>query len=237
MPWQGIWQRVGDTGGIDIVSQGSESEPERERPAGWSVEQEAALPEAAGITPTAGGAGSRQRRGWHDRVAADPGNTRGLSKCALVAVALPHALMEFVDYPKRELNEKFLGPPKLRELLARGDWKWPVTTGDDVNSRPIPGANRKPGAPASGCCPRARCYRTATERLPYLYFDMRGPFSPSAVDSYTGDKNLLTATTQGEALLGLIGGFDATAFERFERLKELIETGFIEDLSHRRCQN
>lgn len=227
-PWQGIWQRVSDTGGIDIVSQGSAYDPERERPAGWSLEREAALPEAAKITPATDSAEASSTEAsateWRPILV-----TPLLLKCALVAVALPHALKEFVDYPRAEV-EKFLGAPRLRELLARGGWKWPVTIAVRMNFRPH--AWRESQARRARdwllCAGEVLSEPRSTYRT--LYFDMRGPFSPSAVDLYGSSKSLETATTQGEALLGLIGGFDSTAFERFERLKELMESGFIEDL-------
>ena len=227
-PWQGIWRRVSNISGIDVVSQGLEYELDRERPSSWTAEQEAALPESVGTTITGSGdTGSVETTTteWRPILV-----TPTLLKCALVAVALPHALMEFVNYPREEV-EKYLGPPKLRGLLERGAWKWPATIAVRMNFRPERWSESEARRAREWllCAgevlsePKPSTYRT-------LYFDTRGPFSLSAIDLYTSDENLLTSQTQGEALLSLIGGINSSAFERFERLKELIETGFIEDL-------
>jgi predicted ATPase len=222
-PWLSLWRRETDTEGIDLVSQGLDYDIGRERPAGWSAERESASPrgdadQPASPTPQGDGAASAPGEdtapGWRPIFV-----TPTLLRCALVAVALPDAL--------RDSDES----RKLRALLAHGEWKQPVSVWVRMNFRPDLWREEKvrralPWLLAAGeviAEPQPSTMRT-------LYFDLRGAYSPTALEPWTDDQNLLTAQTQGEALVSLLGGLEVSAFDRFERLKELHDYGLIDDI-------
>jgi hypothetical protein len=102
-PWQDIWQRVSRPAGIDIVSQGLEYEVDRERPPGWSAEREPGQPKSGRALPASGahtGSSGTASGEWRPILVRPI-----LLKCALVAVALPHALRELADDPRGQIEK------------------------------------------------------------------------------------------------------------------------------------
>ena len=232
-PWHELWRRGQDTSGIEISSQKPEYDFGNELPADWSKELESALPETT--EEKRGGAFSSGFSNAFDIGKTVPAAWRPilvnplLLKCALLAVALPHGLEEISG----NLSKSRKGNPdssKLLDLLARGCWKKPVTISFRMNYkintwRELEARRAREWILSAGevISEPKTSYRT-------LYFDKRGPFSATALEGYTNNDELLLAKNQGEALIALLGGFKISPYDRFERLKELIESGFIEDI-------
>jgi ABC-type cobalamin/Fe3+-siderophores transport system ATPase subunit len=226
-PWQSLWSRISDTEGVDIVSQGPDYDSTAERPANWTTERESAanaestFPEEQSIEQ-----GDQTSRTWRPVLI-----TPMLLKCALLSIALPKALTDTSDELMGRQVQDIEWSTKLSALLERGAWKWLVSVSIRMNFRPDSWRDEKkrralPWLLASGAVisePSPSSYRS-------LHYDLRGSFSPKAMESWTTDENVNTATNQGEALLALLGGVDATAFERFDRMKELHDYGLIEDI-------
>ena len=226
-PWQSLWSRISDTEGIDTVSQGPEYDSTGERPADWTIEKERTTnTETTVDEKLSNEEGERTASSWRPVLV-----TPMLLKCALLSIALPKALIDFSDETPKELVQDRSAPTKLSALLERGAWKWLVSVSVGMNFRPDTWRDEKirralPWLLASGAViaePRPSTYRS-------LHFDLRGPFSPKALETLKSEEKLYTAQNQGEALLALLGGVEATAFERFERLRELHDYGLIEDI-------
>lgn len=239
-PWEALWQRVSDVGGIDLVSQSEEYETERERPIGWTARQEAELaaewaardasvwvpdsgPPATG-TPASGTPASGTSDGLENQDALSLSAawrpifiTAALLKCALLAVALPVGLADLEMAVNATAVAAPDAEPKLRSLLERAGWKWPLSVAVRLDFRPDSWRDEQvrrvqPWLEAAG--------EVIAEPPPgtrrALHFDLRGATVADA--------------SQGAALLTLLGGAAISPYERFERLKGLLDSGFIEDL-------
>jgi predicted ATPase len=227
-PWNVLWQRESNTEGVNLVSQGLDYDADRERPPGWSADQEANTRYDKQVSSAANVDNSRtaaeeSARGWRP-ILVHP----TLLRCALLAVALPNALPDSHGYLAPESHD---GAGAVHALLERGAWKQIVSISVRINFRPELWSDEKlrralPWLLAAGeviAEPSPSTMRT-------LHFDLHGAYSSRALEQWTNDQNVLTAHTQGEALVGLLGGLEVSAFDRFERLKELYEYGLIEDL-------
>jgi predicted ATPase len=240
-PWEALWSRNADSEGVDRISQAADYDVSRERPVGWTAAQE--RKKLAQETSTGENVASTVSNTLTPE--SDTPLTRGtawspilitpeLLKFALLAVALPVGLKDIVandPSPDDEYNS-------LRELLGRAGWRWPVSVAVTVDFQPE--AWREPWREE-----RLRrllpWFQAAGEVIVQpppstvhtLHFDLRGAFDPSVLPDDVGDDlRSLPENTQGHALLSMMGGAkNSSAYERFQRLLDLLEEGLIAGLS------
>lgn len=221
-PWRSVWNRNQDASGL---LESSDDSPEGERPAGWSDAHETALEtarqESERTAPAALDSSTSRAESFRRPILLDT----TLLKCALLAFALPQALIK--AHESREDNKN-----ALQELLERGGWHhlvsvafrsrlqekqwdqelcetahdWWLCAGEVV-SEPHPRESRRT-----------------------LFFDLKGAFSALDLSTRTASDELAACTTQGEALQVLLGRVDATAFELFTRLLALNQAGMFDDV-------
>ena len=240
-PWQTLWYRSQDSDNVELVSQGEDYDLSAERPAGWSVAQELATQSASDTPSIVPGDGD-----WASETTPSIQNlfrrpillTQALLKCALLAVALPQAIMDTTDHPqlpeiiallKRDNN---LTP--LQELLQRGGWHHLVSVAFRSRLQPKawPRHLRETAHDWLMCAGEVIAEPHPPEAHRTLYFDLKGDFSGYA-ETLTANDNLQISTTQGEALWALLGGHEATAFELFTKLVELHHAGLFDDVELR----
>lgn len=236
-PWRSVWGRNQDAKGLLEASDDTLGD---ERPAGWTNDQEAVMEAARQETRGAVQTGK-------DPVASNPDSFRRpilldatLLKCALLAVALPQALIETADYPARaeidaamaKLRRRDDNKNALQELLERGGWRHLVSVG--FRSRLQTAAwDRKLCETAHDwwlCAGDVVTEPHPLESRRTVFFDLKGVFSALDLPTRNSNDALATCTTQGEALWALLGGADATAFELFTRLLELNQAGLFDDV-------
>lgn len=232
-PWRSIWNR---NQVAQVLMFSNEGETLEERPAGWTALQEATLqkqkPADDENSDTARNA--TDKTSYRRPILLDA----TLLKCALLAVALPQAFVETADSPSRAevdavmaiLCDRKDNRKALQELLERGGWHHLVSVG--FRSRlQVNNWDRKLRETAHDwwlCAGEVIAEPHPFEAHRTLYFDLKGTFSAQDLTTYT-TSDLSTCTTQGEALLTLLGG-DVTPFERFTRLLELNQNGLFDDV-------
>ncbi len=237
-PWRSVWNRNQDAQGLLGNSDG-EVDLNDERPAGWTVAQEAALQAARqvvssdeinDIAPSTAASATYRRPILLDAT---------LLKCALLAVALPQAFVATADYPERaevdaamaQLLRRDDNKNALQELLERGGWHHLVSVG--FRSRLQASTwDRKLSETAHDwwlCAGEVVAEPHPVESRRTLFFDLKGAFNTQGLPTRT-TVDLSTCTTQGEALWALLGAKDATAFELFTRLLELNQAGLFDDV-------
>lgn len=217
-PWRSVWSRNQDARGLltDVDEFTSE-----ERPAGWTEADEAR------VTIDGGTFGEELESPYRMHTESESTYLRPilldatLLKCALLAVALPHA-------QKGEDDQD----ATLQQLLARGGWHHLVSVCFRSHLNPK-NWDRNVCETAHDlwlCAGEVITEPHPLEARRTLLFDVRSTFSPHDLPTRTANKALSTCTTQGEALWALLGGEDATAFELFTRLLELNKSGLFDDL-------
>ena len=238
-PWRSVWNRNQDAEGL-LESNEGEVDLNDERPAGWTVAQEAALQAARQVEPnnaTNLNASSKVVTATYRRpILLDA----TLLKCALLAVVLPQAFIETADYPARaeadaamaRLRHRADNKNALQELLERGGWHHLASVG--FRSRlQVSTWDRKLCETAHDwwlCAGEVIAEPHPVETRRTLFFDLKGAFGAQDLPIRTTN-DLSTCTTQGEALWTLLGGAeDATAFDLFTRLLELNQAGLFDDL-------
>lgn len=242
-PWQILWSRSLDAEGVELVSQGEGYDPSAERPAGWTVAQEAVLlkggsaisSESANDAPAVGNNQNLFRRPML--------LTPVLLKCALLAVALPQAFVETADYPLKaetdalmaKLRKRDNNSSPLQELLGRGGWHHLVSVA--FRSRLQAKAWSRTVCETAHdwllCAGEVIAEPHPTESRRTLFFDLKGQFGGQDVATLMPNDGLSVSTTQGEALWALLGGHEATAFELFAKLAELHQAGLFDDVDLR----
>lgn len=217
-PWRSVWNRNQDGRGLFADEEEFALE---ERPAGWTEADEARVKIDGGtfgdepetVSPVQAESESTYLRPILL-------NTT-LLKCALLAVALPHAL-------KDEARQN----TALQELLERGGWHNLVSVCFRSHMNPF-NWNRKLCVTAHDwwlCAGEVIAEPNPLQARRSLLFDMKGTFSAQDLPTRIATDALATCTTQGEALQALLGGTDATSFEIFTRLLELNQSGLFDDL-------
>jgi ABC-type cobalamin/Fe3+-siderophores transport system ATPase subunit len=238
-PWRSVWSRNQDARGL-LEERDAESERIDERPAGWTMAQEATLQAAR---RTEDGA----KLNVTDSVKIDIEDFRRpilldavLLKCALLAVALPQTFIQTTNYPgQAEVDAAFAdfrhrvdNKNALQELLERGGWHHLVTVG--FRSR-LQAATRSVRLCETAhdwwlCAGEVVAETHPLEARRTLFFDVKGAFSALDLPTGISTNALETCTTQGEALWALLGGADATTFELFTRLLKLNHAGLFDDV-------
>ncbi|MGV8990726.1 MAG: AAA family ATPase [Thiobacillus sp.] len=238
-PWRSVWSRNQDAQGL---LEASDDTPADERPAGWTSAQESAL-EAARQTER----GTAQPDQDSARTDADSFRRpilvdTTLLKCALLAVALPQAFIETTDYPGRaeldaamaDLHHRNDNKNALQELLERGGWHHLVSVGFRCRLQTNTW-DRKLRETAHDwwlCASEVITEPHPLEARRTVMFDLKGAFSAMDLPFRSAARDELdSCTTQGEALLALLGGVnDSTKFELFTRLLELNQAGLFDDV-------
>ncbi|MCW6032430.1 AAA family ATPase [Pantoea sp. JK] len=225
-PWRSVWNRNQRAEGLQDSNDDTQSD---ERPAGWTVAQENAF--QAG--QQAGGNIQRQSQN------ANPGEMDSfrrpvlldatLLKCALLAVALPQALVEAKDQTGRADNKN-----SLQKLLERGGWHHLVSVA--FRSRlQVAQWDQKLCETAHDwwlCASEVVAEPHPSEPRRILWFDFKGSLNAQGISFLSPARNeLQTCTSQGEALWALLGGAkDVSSFELFTRLLELNQAGMFDDV-------
>lgn len=221
-PWHSVWNRNQRADGLLDSNEDAQSD---ERPAGWTIAQENALQ----VAQQAGGNTQRQPQsanlGEMDRFRRPVLLDATLLKCALLAVALPQALVE---------TKNHMGPNSLQELLERGGWHHLVS----VAFRSCMQADqwdkklRETAHDWWLCASEVIAEPHPVEPRRTLWFDVKGPFNEQGMSFLSpAQDELQTCTSQGEALRALLGGTkDASSFELFTRLLELNQAGMFDDV-------
>lgn len=246
-PWSALWARHADSG--EAVEDGSEEwifDKEDERPPGWTRHREIEF------------LASKQDKEAHELLSAisrkreDEPNARRnqwrpllltpeLLKCALLAVALPQALQDLGSYMRPEDTQRLAellaqqsqgdNQQSLRALFARANWLWPVSISLRMDFQP--NRWRAPQMRQALAWMRASSAvlkEPAPSKWRTLHFDLHGKHVPIQVPEalLTGDEG--APRTVGEALLALLGGAEVSAFERFQRMMDLFDSGLMSDV-------
>ncbi|KVT31230.1 AAA family ATPase [Burkholderia ubonensis] len=238
-PWRSVWSRNQRAEGL---IEGSDDAQDLERPAGWTAAHESAL--QAARQP-----GGDFSRSIIDSASAEADSFRRpllldatLLKCALLAVTLQQTSIETGDYHHRsdvdaamaQLSGRDNNKGSLQDLLIRGGWHHLVSVAFRSGLQSVQW-DRKLYETAHDwwlCAGEVIAEPHPVERRRTLWFDLRGTFdAPGSSFQSAARDELLTCTSQGEALLALLGGAkDASAFDLFERLLQLKQAGLFDDV-------
>lgn len=238
-PWRSVWNRNQDAQGLLERSEG-DVDLSDERPAGWTVAQEAALQAARQTEP------SDETNVTVPNTAASSTYRRPilldatLLKCALLAVVLRQAFVETADYPARVETDAAMArllrrddnKNALQELLERGGWHHLASVGFRSRLQASTWDSKLAETAHDWwlCAGEVIAEPHPVETRRTLFFDLKGAFSAQDLPTRT-TSDLSTCTTQGEALWALLGGAeDATAFESFTRLLDLNQAGLFDDV-------
>jgi ABC-type cobalamin/Fe3+-siderophores transport system ATPase subunit len=237
-PWRSIWNRNQDAQELTINTDGSIDDSE-ERPSDWTVAQEVAL-RASRSTDSSDAQPDILQSTGSDLFRRPILLDATLLKCALLAVALPHAFIETADYPGRTETDAALAKPlhhddnktTLQELLERGNWHHLVSVGFRTHLRPKNWRRTLCDTAHDWllCAGAVVAEPHPIESRRILFFDLKGRFSAQDLPTRSTASTLRTCTTQGEALLALLGGSDASPFELFMQLLELNKAGLFDDV-------
>lgn len=242
-PWQTLWSRSLDAEGVELVSQDEGYDSSAERPASWTIAQEAALLKD-GSAPSAEPAGNAFATSATQNLFRRPMlMTPVLLKCALLAVALPQAIVDTTDYPLKaetgalmaKLRKRDDNLSPLQELLGRGGWHHLVSVAfrTRLQARVWSRTVCETAHDWLLCAGEVIAEPHPTESRRTLFFDLKGQFSGQDVATLVANDGLSISTTPGEALWALLGGHEATAFELFTKLSELHQAGLFDDVELR----
>lgn len=242
-PWQNLWNRSLDAEGVELVSQDESYDSSAERPAGWTVAQEAALLKD-GSASSAESAGDAAESGTSQNLFRRPMLlTPVLLKCALLAVALPQSFVETAGYPPKAETDALMAKLRrrddnlspLQELLERGGWHHLVSVAfrTRLQARLWSRTLCEIAHDWLLCAGEVIAEPHPGESRRTLFFDLKGQFGGQDVATLIPDDGLSISTTQGEALWSLLGGHEAPAFELFTRLVELHQAGLFDDVELR----
>lgn len=237
-PWRSVWSRNQRADGILESSDDTQND---ERPAGWTAAQELALQalrQADGDTPRpTTDAGSSGADLFRRPVLLDA----TLLKCALLAVTLPQAFVETIDFPQRaeldaamaKLNRGDNKNP-LQELLERGGWHHLVSVAFRSRMQPTQWDQKLCETAHDWwlCASEVIAESHPVEPRRTVWFDLKGSFDAQGQSFMSPARDeLKNCRSQGEALWALLGGAkDASSFELFTRLLELSQAGLFDDV-------
>ena len=242
-PWWGLWKRK--AAGNAYVDN-PEYEPNNERPVGWRLDNELVylVDQAGKGSEEASASMANLRLLAETRDLSESGKPWLLDllklKCALLAVALPTAVVDIntlagpagAAQRLSEIREQGEALPGLRGLLGRAGWAWPVAVSLRLEFEPeawLTGRLRSVAAWLS------RATQVLTEPAPgkkrTLWFDLGSKHQTEQVPETVRRDNEEAIQTSGGALLELLGGPETSSFQRFERLVEVFTEGRFSDLN------
>lgn len=245
-PWQAIWNRSTDSKDSEESFAGGEENTDTERPAGWNMALELASQNREGNPAESVNSGDWFAESSPTAIAFRRPIllTPALLKCALLAVALPHAYLDTDDNPNlleiKAMLAKIGGHKSeqlspLQEMLQRGGWHHLVSVAFRCRLQTAVWRRNRLLEIAHDwlmCAGEVITEPHPTEARRTLYFDLKGDFSGYGETLSTND-NLQISGTQGEALWALLGSHEATAFELFTKLVELHQAGLFDDVELR----
>lgn len=216
-PWLSIWDRNQDRQGI-LDEDEDEYDFTNERPAGWTPLQEAALQAARGVEISDETQEINQTTIDSDLYRRPILLNPTLLKCALLAVALPQSLKHQSQHNA-----------ELQKLLERGGWHQMVSI--SFRSRLQTKTWGKQLCETAhdwlSCAGEVISEPHPIETRRTILFDLKS--ASNARDFFTLD-NGEEYSNQGESLLDLLGGKNASTFELFTRLLELNQAGLFDDV-------
>lgn len=238
-PWRSVWSRNQNADGWQLNIDNAEDE---ERPAGWTAAHERALlavrPPFRATQDTDKGVSVSETQTFRRPVLLDA----TLLKCALLAVALPQALVEAADTPLRaeadavmaKLRGRENNRSPLQELLERGGWHHLVSVAfrSRLQTDQWDGKLCETAHDWWLCASEVIVEPHPVEPRRTVWFDLNGPFDTQGQSFLSPARDeLQTCISQGEALWALLGGAkDARSFELFTRLLELNQAGLFDDV-------
>lgn len=238
-PWRSVWNRNQRADGL--LEGGADTQSD-ERPAGWTVAQENAL------------LAERQSEGDTPRLAIDTSNREAdlfrrpvlldatLLKCALLAVALPQALVDTAGNSQRaeldaemaKLRRRDNNKNALQELLERGGWHHLVSVAFRSRLQTAQWDQKLCETAHDWwlCASEVIAEPHPREQRRTVLFDLKGPFDGQGQSFLSAAHDeLQTCSNQGEALWALLGGAkEASVFDLFTRLLELNQAGLFDDV-------
>lgn len=233
-PWRSIWERNQDADGFITTTDSDEYDPTDERPEGWTSTLEEA---------TLSAIEKKEQSPFDDETSSISSDVfrrpillnQTLLKCALLAVTLPQAFIKSADYHGKDEVEVFLGKTPLQKLLERGGWHHLVSVSFDcrLQLKTWDRMLRETAHDWLLCSGATITEPHPTESRRTLYFDLKGSFSGQNVETFMPNDCLDVCVTQGEALLCLLGGNEATAFELFNKLVALHQAGLFDEVELR----
>ena len=238
-PWRSVWSRNQNAEGLQRIDDDGDAE---ERPAGWTAAQERALLAARPAFRATQDIDRRVSRAEAETFRRPLLLDATLLKCALLAVALPQAFVETADFPGRaevdaamaQLRRRADNKIGLQELLERGGWHHLVSVAFRSRLQATQWDQKLCETAHDWwlCASEVIAEPHPVEARRTLWFDLKGLLDVQALSFASAARDeLQTCTTQGEALWALLGGAkDASAFDLFTRLLELIQVGLFDDV-------
>ena len=238
-PWRSVWSRNQNAEGLQRIDDDGDAE---ERPAGWTAAQERALLAARPAFRATQDIDRRVSRAEAETFRRPLLLDATLLKCALLAVALPQTFVETADFPGRaevdaamaQLRRRADNKIGLQELLERGGWHHLVSVAFRSRLQATQWDQKLCETAHDWwlCASEVIAEPHPVEARRTLWFDLKGLLDVQALSFASAARDeLQTCTTQGEALWALLGGAkDASAFDLFTRLLELIQVGLFDDV-------
>lgn len=240
-PWRSVWSR---NQRADDLLEGDDEAQSDERPAGWTAAQENALQAVRQGSRDISRQSLNPSSAETDRFRRPVLLDATLLKCALLAVALPHAFIETTDSPLRaevdaamaklHRNDNKSNKNALQELLELGGWHHLVSVAFRSRLQTVQWDQklRETAHDWWLCASEVIAEPHPVEVRRTLLFDLKEPFYSQGPNFASAARDeLQTCTTQGEALWVLLGGGkDTSAFDLFTRLLELNQTGLFDDV-------
>lgn len=237
-PWRSVWNRNQHTEGL--LESGDDTQSD-ERPAGWTAALENTLQASRQIEAEASSlkfSSYAEHNGFRRPVLLDA----TLLKCALLAVALPQAILKTTDYSMRieagaasaRSSQSNKSESALQELLERGGWHHLVSVAFRSRMK-VSQWDQRLCETANDwwlCASEVTAEPHPVDLLRTLLFDLNESFDAQGLSFASSSRDELQACrSQGEALCALLGGAaDASAFDLFTRLLELNQAGLFEDV-------
>ncbi|WP_081074437.1 AAA family ATPase [Burkholderia pseudomultivorans] len=223
-PWRDAWLPPADGGTLDIITQREDYDPSRERPPGWTEEDEARI----SIDGDGFGQSVSTARGTAETTSEELFRRPRLLESVDLAIALLVVALQDTE----QHREGRQADRDLAVLFDKAGW------------RKLIGMRIKLNLDLALSAPRALLVRlhdallaageVITEPHPSearrsLYFDVEGPLSVDQ-SSFRDKTRFEKLRTQGEALYALLGEPGDSAFERFGQLLAWRQHGLIDEL-------
>lgn len=223
-PWREAWQPPMDGEALDLVTHDEGYDPSRERPPGWTVDQEARTVVDGGTFSDS--VGSEELAGQ-----TKPEDLFRRPRL-LENIELASALLAVVLQDSERLRQGEEANDGLKALFAKAGWRQLIGVGLRLNrdrafSAPRALLTRLHDALLAAGEVIAEPHPGEARRS--LYFDLEGSLSAGDIP-FLDKPRFEKLGTQGEALYALLGEPGDSAFERFGQLLAWRQHGLLDDL-------